>query len=48
MPVYANVLPPVSISQGDSATVIKNEDPSTGLSYKSSQAALVSGLRINA
>jgi hypothetical protein len=48
MPVYSNAVPPVSIAQGDMATVINNENPQTGLPYKSAQVALVGGLRINA
>jgi len=48
MPVYANVYPPVSISQGDTAIVINNENPQPSLPYKSAQVALVGGLRINA
>ena len=48
MPVYANIVPPVSISQGDMAVVINNENPQPALPYKSAQVALVGGLRINA
>ena len=48
MPTYQNVVPPVSIAQGDTATVINNENPQPALPYKSAQVALTSGLRINA
>jgi hypothetical protein len=48
MPTYQNVTPPISISQGDSSTVINNENPQPALPYKSAQVALTGGLRINA
>ena len=48
MPTYQNVVPPLSIAQGDSATVINNENPQPALPYKSAQVALTGGLRINA
>jgi hypothetical protein len=48
MPTYSNVVPPISIAQGDTATVINNENPQPALPYKSSPVALTSGLRINA
>jgi hypothetical protein len=31
MPVYAHLYPPMSISQGDMATVINNENPQPSL-----------------
>ena len=48
MPTYQNVVPPFSIAQGDTATVINNENPQPALPYKSAQVALTTGLRINA
>jgi hypothetical protein len=48
MPTYQNVVPPISIAQGDTATVINNENPHPALPYKSAQVALTGGLRINA
>ena len=48
MPTYQNVVPPISIAQGDTATVINNENPQPALPYKSAQVALTGGLRINA
>ena len=48
MPTYQNVVPPICIAQGDTATVINNENPQPALPYKSAQVALTTGLRINA
>ena len=48
MPTYQNVVPPISIAQGNSATVINNENLQPALPFKSAQVALTSGLRINA
>ncbi len=48
MPTYQNVVPPISTAQGDTATVINNENPQPALPYKSAQVALTTGLRINA